>query len=148
MTPTSTLKVLFPLIQPHLHHCILIHCSYHLSIPRYLSAHQMRHPHHHNNLNVHFLPRLIKGMDGCFLTAYGSQPTSSNTSILRFLVSHNDISISRKSCLVTIRQLSNDHPWECWNSQLELGKRRWNLATSSGLSSLPGIFLAAEELWK
>ena len=27
-------------------------------------------PHHHHQLNVHFLPRLIKGMDGCFPTAY------------------------------------------------------------------------------
>ena len=29
--------------------------------------------HHHHQLNVHFLPRLIKGMDGCFPTAWKLQ---------------------------------------------------------------------------
>ena len=33
---------------------------------------------HHHQLNVHFLPRLIKGMDGCFPTALGRQSTFSN----------------------------------------------------------------------
>ena len=35
------------------------------------------HPHHHQ-LNVHFLPRSIKGMDGCFPTALSRQSTYSN----------------------------------------------------------------------
>ena len=30
--------------------------------------------HHHHQFNVHVIPRLIKGMDGCFPTAYGRQP--------------------------------------------------------------------------
>ena len=47
--------------------------------------------HHHHQLNVHFLPRLIKGIYGCFPTALGRQSTLNN--IL-------DLS------LVTIRQLS------------------------------------------
>ena len=34
--------------------------------------------HHHHQLNVHFLPRLIKGMDGCFPIALGRQSTFSN----------------------------------------------------------------------
>ena len=35
--------------------------------------------HHHHRLNAHhFLPRLIKGMDGCFPTALGKQSTFSN----------------------------------------------------------------------
>ena len=34
--------------------------------------------HHHHQLNVHFLPRLIKGMDGCFPTALGRPSTFSN----------------------------------------------------------------------
>ena len=35
------------------------------------------HNHHHHWSNVHFLPRLIKGMDGCFPTALGRQSTFS-----------------------------------------------------------------------
>ena len=35
--------------------------------------------HLHHQLNVHLLPRLIKGMNGCFPTAKGRQPTLSNT---------------------------------------------------------------------
>ena len=31
---------------------------------------------HHYHLSVHFLPRFIKGIDGCFPTAYGRQLTS------------------------------------------------------------------------
>ena len=34
--------------------------------------------HHHHRLNIHFLPRLIKGMDGCFPTALSRQSTFSN----------------------------------------------------------------------
>ena len=34
--------------------------------------------HHHHRFNVHFLPRLIKGMEGCFPTALGRQSTFSN----------------------------------------------------------------------
>ena len=33
---------------------------------------------YHHQLNVHFLPRLNKGMDGCFPTALGRQSTFSN----------------------------------------------------------------------
>ena len=62
------------------------------------------HHHHHHQINVHFLPRLIKGMDGCFPTASGRQSTFSN--ILDLSFSHSDASISRKSRLVTIRKLS------------------------------------------
>ena len=47
--------------------------------------------HHHHRFDVHFLPRLIKGMDSCFPTTLGR---------------HFDASISRKSHLVTIRPLS------------------------------------------
>ena len=36
------------------------------------------HHHHHHQFNVHFLPRSIKGMDGCFPTALGRQSTFSN----------------------------------------------------------------------
>ena len=36
------------------------------------------HHHHHHQLNVQFLPRLIKGMDGCFPIALGRQSTFSN----------------------------------------------------------------------
>ena len=39
---------------------------------------QQNNCHHHHQLNVHFLPRLIKGMDGCFPTAFGRQSTFSN----------------------------------------------------------------------
>ena len=35
---------------------------------------------YHHNLNIHFLPRLILGMDGCFPTAHGRQPTVSGSS--------------------------------------------------------------------
>ena len=35
--------------------------------------HHHHHHHHHHQLNVHFLPRLIKGMDGSFPTALGRQ---------------------------------------------------------------------------
>ena len=59
---------------------------------------------HHHQLNVHFLPRSIKGMDSCFPTASDRQPTVSNTR--DFLFSHSNASISSKSRLVTIRQLS------------------------------------------
>ena len=38
--------------------------------------------HHHHLFNVDFLPRLIKGMDYCFPTAYGRPPTFSDNSIL------------------------------------------------------------------
>ena len=38
--------------------------------------------HHHHQLNVHFLPILIKGMDGCFPTALGRQSTFSNLSLM------------------------------------------------------------------
>ena len=34
--------------------------------------------HHDHQLNIHFLPRLIKGMDGCFPTTLGRQSTFSN----------------------------------------------------------------------
>ena len=43
--------------------------------------------HHHHQRTVHFLPRLIKGMDGCFSTALGRQSTFSN--ILDLLFSHS-----------------------------------------------------------
>ena len=33
------------------------------------------HHHHPHQLNVHFLPRSIKGLDGCFPTALGRQST-------------------------------------------------------------------------
>ena len=33
---------------------------------------------HHHQLNVHFLPRLIEGMDGCFPTASGRKSIFSN----------------------------------------------------------------------
>ena len=62
------------------------------------------HWHHHHQLNVDFIPRLIKGMDSCFPTALGRQSTFSN--ILDLSFSHGDASISRKSCLDTLRQLS------------------------------------------
>ena len=36
--------------------------------------HHHRHrPRHHHQLNVHFLPKSIKGKDGCFPTALGRQ---------------------------------------------------------------------------
>ena len=60
----------------------------------------LKNYYHHHRLNVHFLPRLIKGMDGCFPTALGRQSTFSNIS--GPLVSHSDASISRKSRLVAI----------------------------------------------
>jgi hypothetical protein len=37
----------------------------------YVKCHH--HHHHHHQLNVYFLPRSIKGMDGCFPTASGNQ---------------------------------------------------------------------------
>ena len=37
--------------------------------------------HHHHRLNVHFLPRLIKGLDSCFPTALGRQSTFSKIMI-------------------------------------------------------------------
>ena len=52
------------------HHLLL------LMLPPYL---------HHHQFNVHVLPRFIKGMDGCFPTAYGSLPTFSNLVTLRQL---------------------------------------------------------------
>ena len=77
------------------------------------------HHHHHHQLNVHFLPRLIKSMDGCFPTALGRQPTFSN--ILGPLIySHSDASISRKSCLFTILKAAV-YPWECWSKFLAAG---------------------------
>ena len=45
----------------------------------------LRHDHHHQ-LNVHFLPRSIKGMDGCFPIALGRQSTFNN--IWDLLFSH------------------------------------------------------------
>ena len=95
----------------------------------------MYHNHHHHQFNVHFLPRWIKGMGGCFPTALGRQSTFSNI-LGDFLFSHRDASISRKFSLVTIRQLSIPGKvgasfW--WRdalphtNQLGLGKRRWNL---------------------
>ena len=93
----------------------------------------MPHTHHHQ-LNVHFLPKSIKGMYGCFPTALGRQSTFSNFWDLLF--SHSDASISRKSRLVTILKAAV-YPWECWSeflvagcssatNQLGLGKRSWN----------------------
>ena len=43
-----------------------------------LSTYNGLSSHHHHQLNVHFLPRLIKGVDGCFPTALGRQSTFSN----------------------------------------------------------------------
>ena len=36
------------------------------------------HQKNHHQLKVHFLPRLIKGIASCFLTALGRQSTFSN----------------------------------------------------------------------
>ena len=55
--------------------------TYKLSIDEqmvpYFGRHHHHH-HHHHQFNVHFLPRSIKGMDGCFPTALGRQSTFSN----------------------------------------------------------------------
>ena len=68
------------------------------------------------------------------------QPTLSNT--WDFSFSHSNASISRKSCLVTIRKLSihgNIGASFWWRdalphtNQLGLEKRRWNLETSSAV---------------
>ena len=55
--------------------------GYNLVTSGYISV---SHHHHHHQFIVHFLPRLIKGMDGCFPTALGRQSTFSN--ILGYLV--------------------------------------------------------------
>ena len=64
-----------------------------------------------------------------------------------FSFSHSDASILRKSCLITIRQLSihgnvgasflvaGDAPRHI--NQLRLGKKRWNLETSSAVVEFP-----------
>ena len=44
--------------------------------------------HNHHPLNIFFLPQLIMGIDGSFPTAYGRQPTFSDTFILEFSFSH------------------------------------------------------------
>ena len=49
--------------------------------------------HHHHQLNVHFLPRSTKGMDGCFPTALGRQSTILKAAVypwdtLHYITSH------------------------------------------------------------
>ena len=56
--------------------CVLIRKTAMVKSKSFSSLH-----HHHHQLNVHFLPRLIKGMDGCFPTALGTQSTFSNSDI-------------------------------------------------------------------
>ena len=73
---------------------------------------------HHHQLNVHFLPRSIKGKDRCFPTALGRQSTFGNIlDVWDLPFSHSDASISRKSCLVTILKAAV-YPWECCNEFL------------------------------
>ena len=83
-------------------------CQLHDALKILLISHFPFHffTHHHHQFNVHFLPRLIKGMDGCFPTELGRQSTFSN--ILGPQFSHSDASISRKSCLVTILKAAVD----------------------------------------
>ena len=50
---------------------------------------------HHYLFNVHFLTRIIMGLDGCFPTAYGRRPIYSYTRDFSF--SHNDASILKNS---------------------------------------------------
>ena len=70
--------------------------------------------HYHHQLNVHFLPRSIKGIDSCFPTALGRQSTFSNILGPLVYISHSsEASISRKSRLVTILKAAV-YPW-IWN---------------------------------
>ena len=56
----------------------------------------------YHQFNIPFLPRLIKGMDGCFPTALGRQSTFSNILGPLMTFSHSDISNLKKSRLVTV----------------------------------------------
>ena len=89
--------------------------------------------------NVHILQRLIKGID---------RSTFSDTR--DFLFIHSVASISRKSCLVTIGPLSIHGNvgasfwwWDAFplTNQLGLGKRCWNLETSSAVVEFPLPYL-------
>ena len=64
-----------------------------------------------------FSSKINQVMDGCFSTAWGRQPTFSDTRDVSF--SHSDASISRKT--VSIRWLSIQYPWECWSEFLVAG---------------------------
>ena len=100
---------------------------------------------HHHQINVHFLPRSIKGMDGCFPTASGSVDKQPLATFWGLSFSHTDASVSRKSRLVTILKSSVYIPGNVGASfagfphtnQLGLGKRRWNLETSSAVVEFP-----------
>ena len=96
---------------------------------RYIKKQVTYSCHHHHQLNVHFLPRSIKSMDGCFPTALGRQST-----ILKAAV----------------------YPWESWSefwwrdalphtNQLGLGKRRWNLEDLFSGSWISASVYRAEE---
>ena len=67
----------------------------------------LRHPvtifnlllaHHHHHFNVHFLPRSIKGMDGCFQQRK---------------VDNQPLVLSHHKAVV--------YPWECWKEFLVTG---------------------------
>ena len=77
------------------------------------------HNHHHHQLNVHFLSRLIKCTDGCFPTA-SRQPTVSDSRDFSYSHSHSDAPISRIFRLVTIRS-TVVYPWECRSEVLVAG---------------------------
>ena len=97
----------------------------------------------HHQLNVYFLPRLIKGMDGCFPTALGRVDNQPLATFWDLSFSHSDASISRKSRLVIIRQHSipgkvgaSFRWWDALPRQ-PVGKRHWNLETSSAVVEFP-----------
>ena len=52
---------------------------------------ECQHDHDHHQLIVHFLPRLIKGMNGCFPTALGRQCSSNVLNVTRKLNNDNSI---------------------------------------------------------
>ena len=78
--------------------------------------HQLFNNRHRHQLNVHCFPRLIKGMDGCFPTAYirrvDNQPLATlricrlviaTLLLLEILFSHHKVVV---------------YPWECWSKFL------------------------------
>ena len=68
-------------VKPQPTHCLykytILHVSMHKHVTMRFVFRSRWHHHHHHHFNVHFLLRLIKGMDGCFQTAWGGQPAFS-----------------------------------------------------------------------
>ena len=70
--------------------------------------HHHHHHHHHHQFNVHFLPRSIKGMDGCFPSALGRHHITPVLTDLHWLPVASCIKF--KIALQTFKTLTTNKP--------------------------------------